>query len=113
MAKTSQKGKKRIPWSANDEDRLIENIRKNSLNLSKAFKVTSQEIQRTPTAVSAHWYANTSVRSGHVFFMTVSGNEVLINRTRMSHKKKKSPLLSQKSNVSLFKKILNMFKLTY
>lgn len=42
--KKSRKGQKNRPWTAQDEERLIENVRKNVTNLSKAFSATSKEI---------------------------------------------------------------------
>lgn len=103
MAK-SRKGQKAMPWTQQDEDRLIENVKNNVTNLSKAFKLTSKEIQRTPLACSAHWYANTSIKSGHCLFMTVSGQHIAINRKNGKGKK---------SSLPLFKKVLALFKLSY
>ena len=102
--KKSRKGQKNRPWTAQDEERLIENVRKNVTNLSKAFSATSKEIQRTPGACAGHWYANTSIKSGHCLFMTVSGQHVAINRKNGKGKA---------SSLSLFKRVLNIFKLSY
>lgn len=100
----SRKGKKMNPWTQEDEDRLIENVKKNVTNLTKAFKLTSKEIQRTECAVAAHWYANTSIKSGHCLFMTISGQHVAINRKNGKGKK---------SNLPLYKKVLALFGLSY
>lgn len=104
MANKSRKGSKHMPWTSQDEDRLIENVRNNVTNLSKAFKATSKEIQRTPTACAAHWYSNTSIKSGHVLFMTLSGKHIAINRKSGKGKPLAMPL---------YKKVLAFFGLSY
>ena len=90
-------------WTQADEDRLIENVRNNVTNLTKAFKITSQEIQRTPLACAAHWYANTSIKSGKCLFLTISGKHICINRKNGK---------GNKSTVPVFKKVLAIFGLT-
>lgn len=104
MAKKSRKGQKNKPWTAQDEERLIENVKKNVTNLSKAFKLTSKEIQRTSGACAGHWYANTSIKSGHCLFMTISGKHIAINRKNGK---------GNKSSMSLYQKVLAIFGLTY
>lgn len=100
------KGQKPIPWTQAEEAVLLKNIEKNVFSLSKAFKQTSLEIQRTPVACQAHWYDNTSVKSGKVLFLTVAGTEVLVNRTRKGKKAATKPATN-----SLFSRILKMFGL--
>ena len=100
----TKKGQKAKPWTQNEEDRLIENIKKDVANLSKAFQQTSKEIGRTPLACSAHWYANTSIKSGHCLFITMSGKHVAINRKNGK---------GQKSSLPLYKKVLALFGLSY
>lgn len=102
--KKSRKGKKLRPWTEEDEKFLIENVKNNVTNLKKAFEATSKEIQRTPGACAGHWYANTSIKSGHCLFMTVSGQHIAVNRKNGKGKP---------SNLSLFKRVLNIFKLSY
>lgn len=104
MAKKSRKGQKPNPWTVQDEEVLINNIRKNVTNLSKAFKATSKEIQRTPAACAGHWYANTSIKSGHVLFLTCSGKHIAINRKNGKGKPLAMPL---------YKKVLALFGLSY
>lgn len=104
MAKKSRKGQKAKPWTVKDEEILIENVKKNVTNLQKAFNKTSVEIQRTPGACAGHWYANTSIKSGHCLFMTISGQHIAINRKNGKGKK---------STLPLYKKVLALFGLTY
>lgn len=99
----SRKGQKPAPWTPHEEDRLIENVKNNVTNLTKAFKVTSNEIQRTPSAISAHWYARTSKDSKHTLFLTCSGKHVAVNRKNGKGKP---------SKVSVFKKICAIFGLS-
>jgi len=68
------------PWTDHEEDILIKNVEKHVLCLTRAFKQTSREIQRTPTACCAHWYAKTSIKSGRTLFFTASGRHVAVNR---------------------------------
>ena len=100
--KVSRKGKKHCPWTENDEQRLIENVRNNVTNLTKAFNATSKEIQRSPTACAAHWYARTSIKSGICLFMTVSGKHIAINRKNGK---------GEACSMSLFQKVLAIFGL--
>lgn len=97
-----RKNKKIVPWTQGDEDALIKNVRENVTNLKKAFAITAKEINRTPLACSAHWYANTSIKSGHCLFVTISGKHIAINRKNGK---------GNKSDASLFRKVLTLFGL--
>ena len=96
----SRKGQKPIPWTANDESRLIANVRNNVTNLNKAFEQTSKEIQRSPRAVAAHWYTHTSRDKTQVLFITISGKHVAFNRKNGK---------GQPSTLPLYKKVLAFF----
>lgn len=99
----SRKGKKLKPWSTNDEERLIKNVRKHVLCLKKAFEQTSKEINRSPKAVAAHWYTHTSRDHKHVLFLTMSGKHVAFNRKNSK---------GQASSMPLFRKVLAFFGVT-
>lgn len=92
MAKTSRKGIKPIPWTELEEKRLIANVEKHVLCLTKAFELTSKETLRTPGAVSAHWYAKTSMNCGKTLFLTASGKHVAINRKNSKGQPLTTPL---------------------
>lgn len=92
------------PWTSHEEDRLLKNVEKNVLCLTKAFKQTSLEIQRSEKAVAAHWYQKTSIKSGRTLFLTVSGKHVAVNRKNG----KGTP-----STLPLYKRILSLLKLSY
>ena len=79
-------------WTAADEEILINNVRENVTNLAKAFRQTSKELQRSTLACSAHWYANTSIKSGHCLFVTLSGKHVSVNRKNGKGKSSTMPL---------------------
>ena len=106
MAKKKQAptGKKVKKWSQADEDSLIKNVQKHVLCLKKGFKQTSVEIQRSPKAVSAHWYKYTSLNCGRTLFATISGSHVAVNRKNSKGQPLKLPL---------YKKILALLGLSY
>lgn len=100
----SRKGVKRNPWTSKEEDRLIANVEKHVLCLTKAFEITSKEIQRSPKAVAARWYQRTSIQSGRTLFATISGKHVAVNRKNG----KGQPL-----KLSMYKKILSFLGFKY
>lgn len=102
--KKSRKGQKPNPWTAQEEERLIANVEKHVLCLTKAFEITSKEIGRTPAAVSGHWYQRTSINCGRTLFMTASGKSVAVNRKNS----KGIPL-----KLSLYKRLLSILGLSY
>ena len=87
-----KKKQKAARWTAADEEVLINNVRENVTNLAKAFRQTSKELQRSTLACSAHWYANTSIKSGHCLFVTLSGKHVSVNRKNGKGKPSSMPL---------------------
>ena len=100
----SRKGKKVNKWTQADEDRLIKNVEKHVLCLARAFEQTSKEIQRSPKAISAHWYQKTSQSCGKTLFMTVSGKHVAVNRKNSKGKPIQLPL---------YKRLLSILGLKY
>lgn len=63
-------------WTNEEEQVLIDLVRSNSTNLSKAFNEASDRLNRSKHAVEMHWYTKTRYR-GPVF-MTI-GSKVNIN----------------------------------
>jgi hypothetical protein len=102
MAKKQKKV--RNPWTQNDEDILIKNVEKHVLCLTKAFEVTSKEIQRSPKAVAAHWYSRTSIQCGKTLFLTASGRHVAVNRKNSKGQPLKLPI---------YKRLLAILGLNY
>lgn len=100
----SRKGQKIKPWSDKEEQRLLANVEKHVLCLTRAFEITSKEIQRTPRAVAGHWYQRTSIKSGRTLFITASGKHVAVNRKNSKGVPLKLPL---------YKKLLSLLGLSY
>jgi hypothetical protein len=99
-----KKGQKVPKWTQSEEDRLLANVEKHVLCLTKAFAITSKEIQRSPKAIAAHWYQKTSKQCGRTIFATVSGKHVAVNRKNS----KGQPL-----KLSLYKRVLSLLGLKY
>lgn len=99
------KGKKVFRWTQAEEERLIANVEKHVLCLTKAFEITSKELQRTPGAVANHWYSKTSVKGGKTLFGLVSGTYLVVNRKNA--KEAKADVMP----VNAFHKILKLLGL--
>lgn len=62
-----------------EEDRvIISEITETPYNLGDAFRRASVQINRTPGAISVHWY-QTLRRRNNCIFMTVSGKKCTVN----------------------------------
>lgn len=62
-----------------EEDRvIISEIAETPYNLEDAFRRASVQINRTPGAISVHWY-QTLRRRNNCIFMTVSGKKCTVN----------------------------------
>lgn len=62
-----------------EEDRvIISEIAETPYNLEDAFRRASTQINRTPGAISMHWYS-TLRRKDNCIFMTVSGKKCTVN----------------------------------
>lgn len=67
-------------WSREEDDRLVRQVKAFPQCLAKCFLIVSEEIGRTPGAVSNHWYTQTSKRPDVVYFFTASEKHVSKNR---------------------------------
>lgn len=62
-----------------EEDRvIISEIAETPYNLEDAFRRASTQINRTPSAISMHWY-QTLRRRNNCIFMTISGKKCTVN----------------------------------
>lgn len=62
-----------------EEDRvIISEIAETPYNLESAFRRASIQINRTPGAISMHWY-QTLRRRNNCIFMTISGKKCTVN----------------------------------
>ena len=62
-------------WTNEEEQVLIDQVRLNPSNLSRAFLHTSAIIGRTPNTIKVRWYSK--VRHSEPVFMTVSSNNTV------------------------------------
>lgn len=57
-------------WTKEEEEILVQAVKANPHNLSKAFREVAEKLGKTESAVSKQWYNNTRVNS--VCFVIVS-----------------------------------------
>ena len=88
-------------WTEDEEQRLIRQVRAFPQNLNKCFLLVSEELGRTPAAVSAHWYSVTSKRSDVLCFFTASETHISKNRKNAD---------GIPSTTSIWKKFLKILK---
>lgn len=90
-------------WTQQEEDRLLRQIKAFPQNLHKCFMLVSDEIGRSPQAISAYWYTKLSKKPGieYVAFGTVTPKYFSKNR--------KNGEGEQISN-TLWRRFLNMFR---
>lgn len=96
---------KKFRWTQAEEERLVKNVEKHVLCLSKAFEITAKEIQRSPLAVANHWYSKTSVKGGKTLFGLVSGTYLVVNRKNARENK------ADVMPIGVFRKILKLLGL--
>lgn len=94
-------------WSNDEEKVILDQIRLNPNNLSKAFSNAATQLNRTPQAVKARWYLTLRDRS-ETCFMTISSKAVSKNR-----KNNKIPNSSntRKMRSTLWKRIISLLKI--
>lgn len=97
---------KKFKWTQAEEERLVANVEKHVLCLSKAFDITAKEIGRSPSAVANHWYMKTSTKGGKTLFGLVSGTYLVVNRKNAKKEEYAKPMSG-----SIFQKILKLLKL--
>lgn len=67
-------------WTAEEDQRLLRQVRAFPQNLHKCFLIVSEEIGRTESAVSGHWYTVLSKKPEALCFFTASPKHVSKNR---------------------------------
>jgi hypothetical protein len=67
-------------WSAEEDARLLRQVRAFPQNLHKCFLIVSEEIGRTESAVAGHWYTSLSKKPDAMCFFTASPKHVSKNR---------------------------------
>ena len=67
-------------WTETEINILKSNVEKNFSNLSKAFKLTSQQTGRSYHAVLNYWYRNKDTDKLGITFFACSTKRVITNR---------------------------------
>lgn len=67
-------------WTAEEEDRLLRQVRAFPQNLTKCFLIVSESIGRSPQAVANHWYTVVSKKPDSTCFFTTSPKHASRNR---------------------------------
>ena len=95
------KEKKYKKWTDKEEKILFDQVRALPQNLTKCFLIVSELVDRTPGAVSNHWYTVTSKRPEFVGFFTASQKHVSINRKNG---------YGQTSTATIWKRLMRIIK---
>lgn len=88
-------------WTAEEDARLLQQVRAFPQNLNKCFLIVSQVTGRTPGAVANHWYSTVSKDPQNTCFFTASTQHISKNR-----KNGKGVV----SSPSIWKRLLNIIK---
>ena len=67
-------------WTAEEEDKLLRQVRAFPQNLTRCFLIVSESIDRSPQAVANHWYTVVSKKPDSTCFFTASPKHVSRNR---------------------------------
>lgn len=85
-------------WTNEEEQVLIDQVRLNPSNLSRAFKNTSNIIGRSPHSCEQRWY--TKVRHSETVFMTIGANAMSVNSKNSDN--------TQSVSVPIWRRILRL-----
>lgn len=88
-------------WTAEEDERLLQQVRTFPQNLNKCFLIVSEVTGRTPGAVANHWYSVVSKDPNNTCFFTASAKHV--SRNRKNGK-------GIASNRSIWRRLLNIIK---
>ena len=72
----------KLRWTETEVNILKSNVEKNFGNLSKAFKLTSQQTGRSFAAVHKYWYNNRDTNKLGITFFACSTKRVITNRKK-------------------------------
>lgn len=67
-------------WTAEEENRLLQQVKAFPQNLTRCFLIVSESIGRSPQAVANHWYTVVSKKPDSTCFFTASPKTVSRNR---------------------------------
>lgn len=91
----------RASWSNEEEQVLVDRVKQNPNNLSRAFRATSAELGKSYYAVKQQWYNRT--RHSETIFMTVGANTMTVNS--------KNGINTQPVRLPIWRRILNLLGL--
>lgn len=91
----------RARWSNEEEQVLIDQVRQNPGNLSRAFRATSDELGKSYYAVKQQWYNRT--RHSETIFMTIGTNAMSVNLKNSDN--------TQPVRLSIWRRILKLLGL--
>ena len=77
---TEQTGRHKRPWTSEEDERLIRQIKAFPQNLHRCFLMVGEEIGRTETACATRWYTKLSKDPAVLCFFTASPKHVSKNR---------------------------------
>lgn len=89
-------------WTAEEDRRLLQQIRVFPQNLSKCFTIVAEVLDRTPTACAARWYTKLSKDPSNTVFLTVSEKHKVFNRKNGE---------GTRSSRSVFQRILRLLRI--
>lgn len=67
-------------WTRQEDERLKRQVRAFPQNLARCFMIVAEELDRTPLAVSNHWYTKVSKDPEFIGFFTASPVHIIKNR---------------------------------
>lgn len=88
-------------WTSEEEQVLIDQVRINPSNLSRAFRNASQIIERDWRSIGQHWYHK--VRHSETVFMTIGTNAMSVNSKNSDN--------TQPVSVPIWRRILRLLGL--
>ena len=92
------------PWTEEEKELLIEAVKDNPQNYSKAFREVAIEVGRSVMAVSSYWYNVLSKHQG-VWMAVVTENKMTPNRKILRGDNNNTSV----TTVSLWQKIKRLF----
>lgn len=88
-------------WTSEEEQVLIDQVRINPSNLSRAFKATSEIIGRSSHSIEQRWYSK--VRHSETVFTTIGTNAMSVNSKNSDN--------TQPVSVPIWRRILRLLGL--
>lgn len=88
-------------WTRQEDERLLRQVKAFPQNLHRCFMIVAEELGRTESAVSGHWYTSLSKRPDVMCFFTASPKHVSKNRKNG---------MGMESNSSIWRALVNAIR---